>query len=176
MDKIIGNDKTVNIIRKMIDMNIIPEQGIFEITEKLIDDYFQIYNSVYSDIHETKPAAIRYLRKLVGFSLLKLNSSRIGSVTKSSKQKITKLKFGIVYLISNPAFPGMFKIGMTQDLDKRLNQYQTYDPFKKFKVEHYKIVEDRKLEEKKYKEKFKMNIVNGEWISTNQIKTLFHDI
>ena len=52
-----------------------------------------------------------------------------------------------IYVISNPAYPGVFKVGQASDLKKRLSSYQTSDPNRAYKVEfsvettHYDEVE-----------------------------------
>jgi hypothetical protein len=86
------------------------------------------------------------------------------------------LKCGIVYLISNEAFPGYLKIGMTQNLDKRLSQYQTYDPFRRFKVEDYAFVIDRALEEKRFISKWSIDLGNGEWVPELGVREAFKNL
>ena len=46
-----------------------------------------------------------------------------------------------VYVISNPAYPNLYKIGTTSDLKKRLGQYQTSDPYRGYKVEYSMLTE-----------------------------------
>ena len=46
-------------------------------------------------------------------------------------------KEGYVYIISNPDFPGYYKIGVTRNIKKRLSPYQTASPHRNFKVEYY---------------------------------------
>ena len=43
-----------------------------------------------------------------------------------------------VYVISNPKYKGMYKVGIASDYKSRLNSYQTSDPFRGYKLE-YKI-------------------------------------
>lgn len=52
---------------------------------------------------------------------------------------------GHVYAIINPAWPGWIKIGMTIDLDRRLDAYQTYSPKKDYSVAYSIEVRDRRL-------------------------------
>lgn len=40
-----------------------------------------------------------------------------------------------VYVISNPRYPGEFKVGVAADVKKRLSSYQTSDPDRAFKIE-----------------------------------------
>lgn len=40
-----------------------------------------------------------------------------------------------IYIISNPAFKGWYKIGRTFNIELRLCQYQTADPLRRYKLE-----------------------------------------
>jgi len=51
---------------------------------------------------------------------------------------IGKKESGYVYIISNPAFKGKYKIGIASDPKKRLNSYQTSDPARNFKLVYSK--------------------------------------
>ena len=44
-----------------------------------------------------------------------------------------------VYVISNPAYPGMYKVGVAANAESRLNQFQTADPKRRYQLE-YKIL------------------------------------
>ena len=41
-----------------------------------------------------------------------------------------------VYVISHPNYPGKFKVGVTVNIKKRLNKYQTSDPDRSYKLEY----------------------------------------
>jgi len=170
-------DKHHEIFERMISRNIIPNEGMFEINFAMIDQFYEIYREVYPPKGgKMKSSNVKYAKKLAGLHLMKLSTSRAEIEAEvERKVKVKKPKCGIVYLISNPAFPGMYKISMTQDLDKRLESYQTADPFRKFKVEHYRFVEDRRSEEKRYLQELNTDIVNGEWVSTERSRELFKD-
>ncbi len=43
-----------------------------------------------------------------------------------------------VYVISNPKYKGLYKVGVAKDYKSRLNSYQTSDPYRNYKLE-YKI-------------------------------------
>jgi predicted GIY-YIG superfamily endonuclease len=175
METIIGNNQTIDIIKEMIIEGIIPKTSSFEITDELMEKYYCKYCKTFPEkAKQHKKKEIRFFKKLAGLSLLKLSLSRIETKDVSNKTKNTnKIKSGILYLISNPAFPNLYKIGITQDLTKRLLTYQTYDPFRKFIVEHYKIVENMKEEESKILMKYKINISEGEWIDNDKVKEIF---
>ena len=43
---------------------------------------------------------------------------------------------GYLYIISNTNFPGWLKLGVTTDLKKRLQTYQTASPFRNYILEY----------------------------------------
>ncbi len=167
--------KSKLVIEKLIDTGFIPEFGEFDITEDLVDNYQSIYKSLYEKVGVKLTSGNRnYARKLAGIFLMKENQERLSHI---EKVKIIKSKYknncGIVYVISNPSFPNSYKVGMTKNLESRLKSYQTYDPNRQFKVEHYRFVEDARLTEKKILADFKFSITKGEWIKGENIKKHF---
>jgi hypothetical protein len=62
---------------------------------------------------------------------------------------------------------------MTKNLQSRLTSYQTYDPNRAFKVEHYRFVKDARLVEKKVLETFEFSMLKGEWIKGEDVKAHF---
>jgi predicted GIY-YIG superfamily endonuclease len=48
-----------------------------------------------------------------------------------------KDKSGYVYIITNTAFDGYVKIGVTKNIKNRLRTYQTSSPHRNYKIEHY---------------------------------------
>jgi predicted GIY-YIG superfamily endonuclease len=46
-------------------------------------------------------------------------------------------KSGYVYVITNENFNGFCKVGVTIDIKKRLQSYQTSSPHRNFKIQHY---------------------------------------
>jgi predicted GIY-YIG superfamily endonuclease len=68
------------------------------------------------------------------------------------KSQKVKSKEGYLYIISNPAYPGFYKIGVTEDIKSRLHVYQTSDPKRKFKVEFHIFHPDCYQAEKNIKE------------------------
>lgn len=67
-----------------------------------------------------------------------------------------------IYIISNPSFPGWLKIGRTTDIDKRLTNYQTGDPFRKYKLEYIINVREPLLYELVFADH-----CDGEWTQLN---------
>lgn len=75
------------------------------------------------------------------------------------------LKSGYIYIISNPAHPGWLKIGVTEDIKDRLHVYQTGDPQRQYKIEHYVAHPNCYVAEKQIKEmmRYFAKRINGEW-------------
>lgn len=61
----------------------------------------------------------------------------------------TDRESGFVYIISNPAFPGLFKVGVARDVKQRLNSYQTSDPDRAYQLEYsLKTTKYREIEKR----------------------------
>lgn len=76
---------------------------------------------------------------------------------------------GYLYVITNKAFPGWVKIGVTENLNKRLQQYQTASPHRDYILE-YSLHHPRYLEaEKKIKEVMKhfASEIRNEWFKVD---------
>lgn len=50
----------------------------------------------------------------------------------------------LVYIISNPAWPGWYKVGVASNWKNRLGSYQTSSPFRDYKLEYGITTEDWK--------------------------------
>lgn len=162
------NNKGLYVILKMQELGIIPLQGFFDITEELLVQYMKIYHISFSKKNGISKMGMKSLaRKIAGMSLLKELERRCEDA---------KSKAGLVYMISNPSFPEHVKIGMTKNLEKRLSSYQTYDPYRRFQVEHYEFVCDRVFTERKILNSFLVNLEQGEWIKRPNATAIFHDI
>lgn len=168
-------NKSNAVIEKLVESEKIPSIGEFDVTAALIDEYQKIYKSLYERIGaELKTSNKNYARKLAGIFLMKENQTRVSSIVTA---KLTKSKYktdcGIVYVISNPSFVGCYKVGMTKDLDRRLKSYQTYDPNRAFKVDHYRFVKNAKEVEQRVLSTFSFDLMKGEWIKSEEIKDHF---
>lgn len=62
--------------------------------------------------------------------------------------KLSNIKEGYVYVITNKAWLGWVKIGMAIDAEERLNGYQTSSPHRDFVLEHSVASNDRRKSEK----------------------------
>jgi predicted GIY-YIG superfamily endonuclease len=81
------------------------------------------------------------------------------------------MKSGYLYIISNKAFPGFVKVGITENIENRLRSYQTSDPKRGYKIEFYiKHPNCREAEKriKKMMKYFSTDIIQkGEWYKCN---------
>lgn len=161
------------IFYDMIEEGIIPKDGVFVITEDMQRSYVLRYAEHCGAGNTKTKSNEMYAMKLAGLSLLKLNTQREDQQEVVVKRTVSKTSSGIVYLISNPAFDGFLKIGITKDLKSRLSSYQTYDPFKRFKVEHYRVVADARKEEKLYLSHHNITLAKGEWVHRENVKEIF---
>ena len=59
---------------------------------------------------------------------------------------------GYLYIITNSAWPNFIKIGITTDLDKRLQQYQTGSPHRDYRIVYSLYHPEYDVAEKKLKE------------------------
>jgi len=148
------NPKIHKTILSMILETKIPRNGVFQITESMLSEYVDTYGKINS-IKNKNNHDYRLSRKMAGVALLRENYSRGATYS--------EIKSGLIYLIENPCFPEHYKIGMTVDLNSRLKTYQTYDPYRKFKVAHYDFVLNRSHAEDIILNSFSISIENGEW-------------
>lgn len=167
------DEKARKIFNVMIDRGLIPAIGKFQVTEELIEESFFIFRELFPPLRNKfpKPSEVKLSKRIAGLNFLKLLDEREETVTVVKKQRSTT-RCGFVYVISNPSFPNKYKIGMTTDLHQRLDTYQTYDPNRAFKVEHYRFVEDRRKTEKFLLETCQLDIDKGEWVSDEKIKKM----
>lgn len=150
-------NKEIKVLNELYNRSVIHD-SVFEIKEYHLKEYMTVYGDLFSESNRRMTSSdIRLARKLAGRTLIKYNL-HIGA-------SLSDIKAGMVYVISNPAYPDHFKIGMTVDLKKRLSSFQTYDPFRKFKVEHYEFVLNRRDVERDILSKFCDDSDVGEWVS-----------
>ena len=78
-----------------------------------------------------------------------------------------KIKDGYVYIVSNPAWEGWYKVGMAVSAEDRCRGFQTSSPMRDYKLE-YKIYskDRRKTEELAHQYLTKLaHDVSGEWFN-----------
>lgn len=162
--------KEQNVISILINKEIIPKNSFFQLTEELINEYMNYYQIVFGKSEKGcgRKTNKRFARKIAGLNLLKENLSR--------GAKFKDMKSGLVYMIENPAFPEHYKIGMTIDLISRLESYQTYDPYRRYKVTKYDFVLDRISTEKNILGHYDIFKENGEWIKKDNAIDIFTNL
>jgi predicted GIY-YIG superfamily endonuclease len=161
------------VIENLIKHGFIPEFGTFEVTHDIIDAFYDEYGHQYArTTKKIKSNNIRYAKKLAALSLIKLNEKRREIVEVPIKKNPTS-KSGFVYVISNEAFPDFYKIGITRNVKTRLNTYQTCDPLRRYKIEHYIFHNDIRKEEKRILQEHRINAMIGEWIPKARYKEIF---
>lgn len=162
-------DFEIVLTRFLIERGILPSVGEFQITEEHLLSYIGTYAEIFTrkGTNKLSRSDRRYARKLAGLTLLKLQAER--------GMRYSDSNAGIVYLIENPSFPDHYKIGMTIDLDRRLGSYQTYDPYRAYRVKKYEFVLDRKLTEKNFLSSLQSSPEEGEWVKRDEgLRTFEH--
>ncbi len=66
---------------------------------------------------------------------------------------------------------GLFKIGITRDIEKRLSQLQTSNPYEFYLIGFYVTPKNKELENLLHK-KFQLNRYKREWFKLNQIEMM----
>lgn len=163
-------EKEQLVLIQMVLDDVIPYNGIFQITEGHLVKYMDYYSKLFGKgtTGLKKKSNSRYARRLAGLTLLKTNFNR--------NVKFNQLKSGLVYMISNPHYPDHYKLGMTIELKTRLESYQTYDPYRSFEIVKYDFVLDRILTEKKLLKHPDIYKEQGEWIKKNNAIEIFESI
>jgi len=102
------------------------------------------------------------------------------SIGQAVYNKYDKVKRGHIYVVSNPAWKGWYKVGMAVDAEDRCRTYQTSSPLRDFKLEYSEFFADRKETEKLVHDKLTATGCDnrGEWfkLSLNKIKTIIKDM
>ena len=98
----------------------------------------------------------------------------------SSLENYNKSTEGNVYVITNDAFPGWVKIGKAVDVQDRLKSYQTYSPYRDYKVIYSIEADNMNDKEKKIQDYIELhsNERRNEWfrIDTDVVINLISSI
>lgn len=97
-----------------------------------------------------------------------MSSSKLFDDVKRMKKDL-KYDLQYFYIISNPIFPGYFKIGITINPTSRLYSYQIADPNRGFKMEFCFPTVKHSLCEKLIMQKYKSKY---EWIKEDDIQNI----
>jgi len=82
---------------------------------------------------------------------------------------------GFVYVITNPAWNGYYKIGLTINLSKRLGTYQTASPLRDYSFLTTVAVNDMATAERAILEELKKYYdVKGEWVVASKAEHIIH--
>lgn len=151
-------DLTIN---KLEELGYISPDCEFDITDSLLDKFQEVYCTITNTPKSTKARELRYANKLAAMSFVKY---------KKSHNKLNGE--GFLYIIENPAWKGLYKIGVSHDPLTRLRSYQTYSPYRDYKLLHYSFFTDtRKVESRLLGE---LPRYKNEWVTLTscQLKTL----
>lgn len=121
------------------------------------DRYNRLDNLQYGSANYLKSK--RMIHQMVARDILKVHHKYNGA----------NCSAGYVYAISNPAWPGYFKIGSTIDVPDRNGSFQTYSPHRDYSLEFYIFTFDRLADEK-----FLLNYFNSdhEWIKIDDFSII----
>ena len=101
-------------------------------------------------------------------------------ISKNALRQYNKQKDGYVYIISNPAWKGWYKVGMAVDSQDRCGSYQTSSPHRDYRLEYSKYFLNRKVAEEIAHDVISEISLdrNGEWfkVSVNKIRKIIKGI
>lgn len=158
------SDLNLIVIQKLINEGFIPPEGNFDIDENLLHAHRQIY----ATFGEGKTNKYLKARRYAGMGFIFLKKFR--------KLAAKDIKEGFVYLISNPAWQDKTKIGLTLNPKKRLSSYQTYDPYRSYKLESYEFVTNKQITEQNLLKEFSLETDIGEWVSDIDAEVVIREI
>lgn len=164
------NEKELDVLSSLTKLAIVPKTGVFQITENMLQEYVKFYHMLYgkTDAATATKSNRKFARRLAGRTLVHLNAQRGASYR--------SIKAGLLYLIENPAFIEHYKIGITVDIETRLSQYQTYDPYRSFRVVKYEFVLDKTMTEKEIINSKTSEDGLGEWLLKSNALKLFNEV
>ena len=143
-------------LKNMREGNLLSDD--FVIDENLLYEYVKIYDFNVSRMKSKNNGKYDkfFTRKMAGLTL--------HNELLKSGHTFKTCKSGFVYFITNPAWPKHTKVGLCMDVHNRIKSYQTYDPFRSYKLECYEFVCDRRKYEKIILDEFQVNSSRGEWV------------
>lgn len=124
----------------------------FIITKDIVHQYMYQYNVLLGKKGSMTRSNILFAERMAAINLIKYK-----------RRRGIPVQEGFIYIISNPAWPSLYKVGMTLDVQERLASYQTYSPYRDFKVEHFRFTSNRRKAEKELHKCLKDYNVRGEW-------------
>ena len=101
-------------------------------------------------------------------------------ISRNALRQYNKQKDGYVYVISNPAWKGWYKVGMAVDSQDRCGSYQTSSPHRDYRLEYSKYFLNRKVAAEIAHDVISEISLdrNGEWfrVSVNKIRKIIKGI
>jgi hypothetical protein len=122
----------------------------FDINLPLIRDFMRRYSEECGSGNYGSKSNTMFAAKLAALTFCKFKNS-VG----------LPIPEGFIYIISNPAWSGWYKVGMSHNPKKRLGAYQTYSPYRDYKLDHWSFWENRREGEKLVLRNF--GDTKGEW-------------
>jgi hypothetical protein len=88
-------------------------------------------------------------------------------VAGAAAREASKVREGFVYIFSNDAWPCRLKIGSAVDAESRLGDAMTWDPHRRFRIEHSVFVPDRNASERRIHWRLREYRLEGEWFAVS---------
>lgn len=107
-----------------------------------------IYEEVYLNTKQITYTSEKRITKVIEYHLDSIRRYLLKIRYKWNGLSAKGIKEGYVYIISNPAWPEYIKVGSSIDVSTRLDTYQTYSPYRDYKLEKYFLSLDRFTDEK----------------------------
>ena len=117
-----------------------------------IDVSVMAYDFVRERIKEEVDGTFDFTKKNNPREAIKINYSTTAPKRTDGDADVQIQKY--VYVISNPAFQNMYKVGIAKNYTSRLNSYQTSDPDRNYKLEYKILTPNFRPLEKYIHEKF----------------------
>ena len=151
------SDKIQKVLEILESKNLIDKRG-FSITNTLISSYIEEYAKLSGN---GKKFSLRLAQKIACMNLVEF-------------KLLHKIQGdeGFAYVISNPAWPDHFKVGMSKQVKKRLASYQTYSPFRDYKLEWFGFWQDMRKGEIALRSCFEVE--SHEWVLRDNIDKFKH--
>lgn len=141
--------------RNLSAVECLNPQRVYDITQHVNAEDIQRMFETYDKIGLGFQLTMQHYQQMVARDLVKIHHERFGAAD---------LDAGYVYVMSNPAWSGFYKIGCTIDVPDRNGTYQTYSPMRDYNLDFYFFTFDRRCDEKRVLDQFSGD---HEWVSAN---------
>ena len=122
-------------------------------------------NHPYYNLYKSKGFPAVY--KKMGFA-----KGNVEEIKREVEALYNQYVSGYIYVLSNPAWKGWYKVGMAIEAKDRLSQFQTSSPFRDYKLEYSKYFKDRRSAEKEAHILLEKSSETrrGEWFQSSVLK------